>query len=99
MYLQPKKLFTYSQKIKRLSYQQFSNFIKKLNAAGFWQLSYSQFCKNAPADGYSLMIECNSGKKYNVFFLGFCKGENSELRKVCQEIIDFADDTKSIHLY
>jgi hypothetical protein len=84
-----------------LTAKKYREIMFKLNASGFWHMSFKRPCDESIMDGCSLRIEANTPKKYQAVTYSDCHSsiKQSEFAKVCQEIINLAGLGKDISMY
>lgn len=88
--------FKYTTKIISLTDAQYSNLINQINSSGYWKLPRKIECDFDYTDGYGILLEANTPKRYNSVSQGICYEKELKFSKACQAIIDLANLDKKI---
>ena len=92
------KPFTYSTRKISIGSNRFVKIMNSINNSGFWNLPIELVCNNSPHDGNIIIVECNSGTKYQVVKFGSCEDQPIDFKIACQEIIKYAGLSDEIKL-
>ncbi|MFT3937137.1 MAG: hypothetical protein QM726_26230 [Chitinophagaceae bacterium] len=91
--------FEYTSKTIPLSVAQFRALADSINSSGYWQLQYHPESLEEVTDDWGFWLEANTKHKYNMVSSGTAKTKGtSKLKKVCQQIINYAQLGKEYNM-
>jgi hypothetical protein len=90
--------FKYSIKKIALTKSKYIQLIDLINTSGYWTLPIHIECDYDYTDGYGILLEANTKKKYNFVSIGICSEEAIAFCKACQAIIDVSNLDKKIKI-
>ena len=82
--------FRYDIESILLSKKSYNSLLKEINSSGFWILPYEIECPDDVADGYTIRLEANTKRKYQISSISGCSIDNVKFTKVCQKIMSFS---------
>ena len=88
--------FKYSVKKVALSESKYNEIVNQINSSGYWELPRHVECDYDYTDGYGIILEANTPKKYKIVSIGICSEKALKFSKACQAIINVANLDKKI---
>jgi hypothetical protein len=82
--------FTYTLTKILISRREYARLANLLNGSGFWNLPFKLDCKDIRGNSVSLVMEANTGKKYNIVKFRGCYDQSTPFTKACQELLKSA---------
>jgi len=89
-YVVKKRPFVFITNKISISKYQYRKIIRLINESGYWRLPINNNCSNPPTDGFTFILEANTGLKYNFVESGMCFDHSTNFTKACQELIKCA---------